>query len=627
MTVQSLSPDRTRFVTSLWELAADGSTGPRRLTYSEKGEGAPVFLPDGSMAFGSSRPDPTLKEDEAEGRVWLLPAGAGEARSLLSVPGGVEVVAAAREAPVIVLRTGVFPGAAELGKDAEKAKRRKEAGTSAMLFDAYPVRYWDRELGPRGTHLLRLGLSGEVEDLVADPGGSLREADFTVSPDGRTTVTTWRRPAGRGFAETDLVAVESGGTRTLATGADFGAPEISPDGRRVVAVRERRGDPGTARDLTLWMVDLETGEGRDLTPDLDLWPLAPVWAPDGRSLYFGADERGHCPIFRLDPETGEVRRLTSEGAFSSICPSPDGGTVFALRSTMSSPAEVVRVDPDGSVTALPTPGLPLEVAGRVVEVTATADDGAGLRAWLMLPEGASAEHPAPLALWVHGGPLSSFNAWSWRWCPYLLTERGYAVLMPDPSLSTGYGHAFIQRAWGRWGPRVFDDLMAITDAALQRGDLDGSRTAAMGGSFGGYMANWIAGHTDRFRAIVSHAGLWSLDQFHGTTDNGTYWEREMGDPYLDPTRWRENSPSRSLGEIRTPMLVIHGLRDYRVPISEALREWTDLQRHGVPAKYLFFPDENHWILKPGNAQVWYETVLAFLDHHVLGKEWRQPDLL
>ncbi|MBO0683566.1 MAG: S9 family peptidase [Candidatus Dormibacteraeota bacterium] len=627
MPVQGLSPDRTRFVTSLWELPADGSSGPRRLTYSEKGEGAPVFLPDGSLTFGSSRPDPTLKEDEAEGRVWLLPAGVGEARSLLSVPGGVEGLAAARGASVIVLRAGVFPGSDELGKDAEKAKRRKEAGTSAMLFDAYPIRYWDRELGPRVTRLLRLGLEGEVEDLVPDPGGSLREADFTVSPDGRSVVTTWRRPAGRGFVETDLVLVDSGGSRTLATGADFAEPEFSPDGRRVAAVREQRGDPGTARDLTLWMVDLESGEGRDLTPGLDLWPHSPVWAPDGRSLYFNADERGHCPIFRVDLESGEVKRLTTEGAFSSICPSPEGGMLFALRSTMSSPAEVVRVDPDGSTTALPTPGLPLEVPACVVEVTATADDGVRLRAWLVLPEGASAENPAPLALWVHGGPLSSFNSWSWRWCPYLLTERGYAVLMPDPALSTGYGHGFIQRAWGRWGPRVFDDLMAITDAALQREDLDGSRTAAMGGSFGGYMANWLAGHTDRFRAIVSHAGLWSLDQFHGTTDMGTHWEREMGDPYLDPSRWRENSPSRSLGQIKTPMLLIHGLRDYRVPISEALREWTDLQRHGVPAKYLFFPDENHWILKPGNARVWYETILAFLDHHVLGKEWRQPDLL
>jgi dipeptidyl aminopeptidase/acylaminoacyl peptidase len=169
--------------------------------------------------------------------------------------------------------------------------------------------------------------------------------------------------------------------------------------------------------------------------------------------------------------------------------------------------------------------------------------------------------------------------------------------------------------------------MAITDAALCRDDLDGSRTAAMGGSFGGYMANWIAGHTDRFQAIVSHAGLWSLEQFHGTTDMGSWWEHQLGDPYADPGRYVANSPRTAIEHVRTPMLVIHGLRDYRVPVGEALRLWTDLQRHGVAAQYLSFPDENHWILKPGNSRVWYETVLAFLAHHVLGEEWKRPELL
>jgi dipeptidyl aminopeptidase/acylaminoacyl peptidase len=149
----------------------------------------------------------------------------------------------------------------------------------------------------------------------------------------------------------------------------------------------------------------------------------------------------------------------------------------------------------------------------------------------------------------------------------------------------------------------------------------------MGGSFGGYMANWVAGRTDRFDAIVTHASLWDLEGFHGTTDLGVWWEYEFGDPYENPDRYREHSPRRHVGEITTPMLVIHGERDYRVPVSEALTLWTDLQRHGVPSELLYFPDENHWILKPQNARLWYATVLAFLDHHVLGAPWERPDLL
>jgi dipeptidyl aminopeptidase/acylaminoacyl peptidase len=201
------------------------------------------------------------------------------------------------------------------------------------------------------------------------------------------------------------------------------------------------------------------------------------------------------------------------------------------------------------------------------------------------------------------------------------------VLLPDPALSTGYGRDFIARGHGHWGDAPYTDLIAITDATLQRPDLDATRTAAIGGSFGGYMANWIATQTDRFDAIVTHASLWALDQFSGTTDDAYYWQLEFGDPDVHTERYEKWSPHRFAASIRTPMLVIHGDLDDRVPIGEALRLWTDLKRYDVPARFLFFPDENHWVLKPGNARIWYETVFAFLDEHLLGKEFARPQLL
>ncbi|HYW23498.1 MAG TPA: S9 family peptidase [Terriglobales bacterium] len=630
--VQSLSPDGTRFVTSLWELPSDGTAPARRLTYSERGESQAAFLPDGSLVFASARPDPTLARDEADGHVWLLPAGGGEARPVLAVPGGVGGLVAAADAPAVVVKAPLFHGVAELEPDADKAKRRKDAGVSAVLLDGHPIRFWDHELGPRQARLLRLAdvhaAAATPENLTPDAGIAVHEAEFAVSPDGRTLVTTWWRSTGRTFYEIDLVAIDAGGCRRISPdGHDYHHPAVSPDGRHVAAVRVRRGVPGLAPDQTLWLLDLAGGEGRELTPGLDLWPGEPVWARDGSAVYFAADEQGRGPVYRVDIGSGRVSRLTAEGAFGALCPAPDG-SVYALRASYTSPAEVVRIDPAGTVTALPTPGLPLELPGEVTELSATADDGTEVRAWLVLPRGASAERPAPLVLWVHGGPLSSWNTWHWRWCPHLMAERGYAVLLPDPALSTGYGHANVQRAWGHGGAeRVFADLMAVTDAALARPDLDASRTAAMGGSYGGYMSNWIAGHTDRFRAIVTHASLWALDQFHATTDVNSWWERQYGDPYEAPGPYVDQSPRSGLQGVRTPMLVIHGRHDYRVPLSEALRLWTDLQRHGVTSRFLYFPDENHWVLKPGNARVWYETVLAFLDHHVLGAEWRRPDLV
>ncbi len=633
MTVQTLSADATRFVSSLWEVAADGSAGPRRLTFSDKGEANPAFLPDGSLVFSSARPDPTVKEEEAEGRLWVLPAAGGEARPLLSVPGGIQALATARGTDTVVVRAQLFAGAGALEADAEKAKRRKEAGTSAILYETFPIRYWDHDLGSRWSRLLRLReVLGEdrpkAEDLTPDAVNNLEEASLSVSPDGETVVTTWTRGTGKGFRNEDLVVIRGGERRTLAAGElNYAQPQVSPDGRRVVASAEDEGTPERAMRIQLWLGNLTDGDGQIVAPDFPNWPEEPAWVADGSAVYFAADEAMQRPIFRLDFGTGEVTRLTEEGSFTAICPAPSGECVYALRSSWSSPLEVVRVGLDGTVTCLPTPGLPLDLPGEVSMVSATAEDGTPLRSWLVMPEGASSSNPAPLVLWIHGGPFASWNAWSWRWCPHLLAERGYAVLLPDPALSTGYGQAFIERAWGVWGDRVMKDLFAALDAVLARADVDAGRTAAMGGSFGGYMSNWVAGHSDRFRAIVTHASLWSLEQFRATTDDPTWWEHQFGSPYEHPERYFAASPDRGLHSVRTPMLVIHGNLDYRVPISEALRLWTDLVRHEVPAKYLYFPDENHWVLKPGNARVWYETVLAFLDHHLLGKEWRRPELL
>ena len=208
--------------------------------------------------------------------------------------------------------------------------------------------------------------------------------------------------------------------------------------------------------------------------------------------------------------------------------------------------------------------------GALTEVETRAGDGTRLRGWLVLPSGASAARPAPLVVFIHGGPLSSWSAGAGAgtrgcWPP------AAAVLLPDPALSTGYGQAFVARGRGRWGAEPYTDLMALVDAAEARPDVDERRTAAMGGSFGGYMANWVAGQTDRFRCVVTHASVWSLEQFQATTDHAAWWEREFGSPEAMPERYRDSSPDRHLARIRTPMLVIHGERDHRVPIGEALR--------------------------------------------------------
>jgi dipeptidyl aminopeptidase/acylaminoacyl peptidase len=366
-----------------------------------------------------------------------------------------------------------------------------------------------------------------------------------------------------------------------------------------------------------------------LVTDDALVPGTPVFSVDGSAIFFTADERGHRPVFRVDVGTGTVTRVTRSGHYAKVLVAPDGATLYALRDHVDVPPTPVRLDAlatDGEATALPSPGA-ATVPGRVEELTTTVADGTQVRAWLALPHDASATNPAPLLLWIHGGPLSSWNSWSWRWNPWLMVAKGYAVLLPDPALSTGYGEGMLRRGWGQWGGTPFTDLMSVTDVAEAREDIDASKVAAMGGSYGGYMANWVAGHTDRFRCIVTHASLWALDQFLGTTDFPAYWAREFGLPTERPERYAAWSPHHWVDNITTPMLVVHGDKDYRVPIGEGLRLWWDLQRRGVESSYLYFPDEGHWVLKPGNARVWYETVWAWLAKHVHGEKWEQPELL
>jgi dipeptidyl aminopeptidase/acylaminoacyl peptidase len=570
--VATVAPDGTKFQSALWQLDPAGEAGPVRLTRSAKGEAGAAFLPDGSVVFTSARPDPDAKKGEDRddrAALWLLPAAGGEARLLADPPAGVDGLAVARDSGAVVLGVGAFPGTATLDDDAGKQKARKEAGVTAQLFESYPIRFWDHYIGPRDRRLYRIAPPPDgagdfpdgrvdLEPVLDGTEQHLDEVSFDVTPDGATVLTGWHTRTGATDLCTNLVAVgtASGERRTLADGdAVYWGVRCSPDGGSAVCVRETLGDPDHAEQVTLWLVDLATGEGRDLTPDLDRWPHSLAWSPDSSAVYFVADENGRAPAFRVDIAGGQVTRLCIAGAFSDLCPSPDGTTLYAIRNTMASPPQAVALDTttaDQEPRPIPTPGFPVaggagvspvfEVPGRIEEMTATASDGTSIHSWLALPADASAGNPAPLVVWIHGGPLGSWNSWHWRWNPWLLVERGYAVLMPDPALSTGYGQSFVERGRGRWGDEPFTDLMAATDAAVARPDIDADRTAAMGGSFGGYMANWVAGHTDRFRCLVTHASLWALDQFHGTTDHAAWWEREFGDAYRETARYEAHSP-------------------------------------------------------------------------------------
>ena len=628
-TVAELNDKRTEYISAIWEVDPTGVRPARRLTRGRNGDTAPVFTVDGDLLFVSSRSTAGNADDtdKPPASLWRLPSGGGEATEVLSLPGGIDVVRTARSADAAVFGAPVLPAALDADDDRRLRDLRKASKVNVILHSGYPVRFWNKDIGPDEPHLF--DASGP-RDLTPQPGGALREAGFDISADGRFLVTTWRVTGPGPTERSVLLRVDLASGEHLVVADDPDAelehPTISPDGSAIAYTRETISTPDRAPRMTLQYLRF----GEQPQPLAEAWdrrPTSLTWSSDGASLAVTADQDGRAPVFVVELSTSTVTQLTYDDfAYTDVVAAP-GGVLYALRSSYAAPPHPVRIDPSGAVTALPCVDLPT-LPGTLTDVTATAADGAEVRSWLVLPEEAA---PAPLVLWIHGGPLGSWNSWSWRWNPWLLAAKGYAVLLPDPALSTGYGQEFIQRGWGAWGGPPFDDLMSAFDVACAHPRIDATRVAAMGGSFGGYMANWAAGHTDRFAAIVTQASLWALDQFSSTTDLAYYWRREM-----TPQMTAANSPHHFVDRIATPMLVIHGDKDYRVPIGEGLRLWYELlARSALPAgedgssphRFLYFPSEDHWVEAPQQAKIWYQVVIAFLAEHVLGESAELPEML
>lgn len=662
----ALSPDGTRLVTTvsevnpagdgyagaLWEIDPTGAAPARRLTRSAQGEGSPAFSASGDLHFTSARPGADSQDKDPA--LFVLPAAGGEAVEVVRRAGGVTRAHAAENAEVTLVSAPLLPGADTEEQQRRLHEGRKDASVDAILHTGYPVRFWDHDLGPARPSLFALESPASTPQNTADDDGAAGTTDspqarlrhltaglssrfdgeVQLSPDGRAALISITVPEARASQRSALALVDiaTGELRIIADqpGYTFSAGPISPDGGSAAVVRSAQPTPEQAPQPQLHLLDLQTGDLKRLGGDADLWLTPAGWLPDGSGVLALADQGGRGPVFEVSADTGAVRQVTAEDAtYSAVLAAPQGGVAYGVRSSYAHPEEVVSIDLNsGETRRLQNPARRPELPGRLTEVHSTGTDGVPVRAWLALPHGASAQHPAPLLLWIHGGPLNSWNAWTWRWNPWLMVEQGYAVLLPDPALSTGYGQDFVQRGWNSWGGHPFTDLMAITDVTEARDDIDATRTAAMGGSFGGYMANWIAGQTDRFSAIVTHASLWALDQFGPTTDMASYWRHE-----LDETMAAEHSPHHHVGKIVTPMLVIHGDKDYRVPIGEGLRLWYELLANsGLPAdaegrsphRFLYFPSENHWVLKPQHAKLWYQVVSGFLSEHVLGEPSELP---
>ena len=624
------------------------------LTRGSASIGAVALAEDGTTFFTAKRVGEDGEETE-DAQLWALPPR-GEARELASRPGGFGGLAVAGRHLLTELE--IHSQATDETTHAELSATRTKAKVTAALHSGFPTRYWDHDLGPSRTVLAIAALPEDLATAERTPAPTAEEADgdedaptqvlhlrhvtmppgrlvdWTVDRTGEQALVAMADSRGDRLAVTDLYLLDLVGAqppRLLREGTnqlEHGPGEFSPSGDRALIGRHRVWTQTQTMSVGVELLDLATGESAAVWPELDRW-VDPVWL-DENTLVATSDDTGRGAVWIGDVSDAAPRRLAGgpqqDLAFSDL--SIAGGAIIASASGIAVAPHPVRIDrSSGAVEALPNPADALAQEGTLTEVTATAEDGTALRAWLRLPAG---EGPHPLVVFAHGGPWGSWNAWTYRWNPGPFVAAGYAVLLPDPAISTGYGQSMIDRGQHELGGAPYTDIMALVDVTIAREDIDESATAFAGGSYGGYMANWVAGHTgDRFRCIVTHASLWDTETMGSTTDNAG-WHRPMIEQNA------RYNPKDSVREIVAPMLVIHGDKDYRVPIAQGHALWHDLNEYSATPRdeqgrtrhrYLYFPDEGHWITGRGNAQVWYETFLGFLDEHVRGETWERPATL
>jgi dipeptidyl aminopeptidase/acylaminoacyl peptidase len=622
-----LTADRGR--TDLWWVGIDGS-GLRRLTEHEAADGSALWTAANEIHFLSSR--------SGSAQVWALALPAGPPRQVTDLPLPVTAYAVSPSDGTLVVALDVFVDCPDLACTVDRLSvgAAGRARPSGELYDSLFVRHWDTWGDGRRSHLFAIPrdsvpvdlMRGMNADAPSKPFGGMEEVAFT--PDGSGLLFTARAVGSSEAWSTDFDLYQvplDGSSPPRELTADNPAwdtqPVFSPDGRYLAYLAmERPGFEADRYRVVLREAAAEgiLGERRILTHGWDRSPSSITYSADGRTLYVTADDDGEVRLFGVDVVSGEVRALAAGGHVRSPQPAGADRILFGL-DDLQSPVDLFTVALDGSdrrrLTEINAERLAAHRQGQWERFEFSGWNGERVAGYLVRPVDFEPGRRYPLAFLIHGGPQGSFgNDFHYRWNPQPYAGAGYAVAMIDFHGSVGYGQAFTDSIRGDWGGKPLEDLKRGLAAVLARHPwIDGERACALGASYGGYMINWIAGNwPEGFRCLVNHDGIFDQRMMYYATEELWFPEWEHGGPYWrDPGGYERHNPASRVGDWRTPMLVIHGELDHRVPITQGLAAFTALQRQGIPSRLLYFPDENHWVLKPSNSVQWHETVLSWLD--------------
>ena len=617
---------------NLW-LASLETGENRELTRPPQGQRdrRPRWSPDGkTLAFLSNR--------SGSWQIWSIRLEGGEAWQRTRLPVSVEGLLWSPDGKWLAFTAQVYPdcqdptsGDAILNCTQKRDEEKENSQVKGRLYDRLMIRHWDSWSEGKRSHLFVIPAEGgPARDLTPGdhdvPPFSLGGPDdYAFSPDSRELVFARNVDKEEALStNSDLwrVPVTGGETQRLTHNPAWdGSPLYSPNGRWIAYRAQAR--PGFEADrFQLMLYERATGKTRPLTETFDHWVEEFVWSRDSQKIYFAASVAGQSPLYELTLADGALREVVGDTHNTSVQISPDGRRLVFTRQSFDKPAEVFSAPVStGAAVQLSHRNHPAlaEIAMNPAEqFWVEGAEGVKVQSWLLKPPGFDPQKKYPVVVLIHGGPQRAWsNEFHYRWNAQLFAAPGYVVIMPNPRGSPGWGQKFVDEISGDWGGKVYVDIMKVVAHVETLPFVDKTRLCAGGGSYGGYMTNWILGHTERFRCLFSHAGSYNLISDYGTTEELWFSEWEFaGTPWTNPEMYQRWSPHNFVARFNTPTLVIHGQLDYRVPVEQGLELFTALQRQGVPSKLLYYPDEGHWILKPQNSQLWYKTVHAWLAEHL-----------